>query len=157
MPSSVLRQYQKSGSSGGVNKQLSTHKKLLPMLCYHIVSDSRDMYLTKNHDEPYSPRMLPVDKNYQVWLSRPIRAGLVLAHHANNPTVEQNKNIKWSGSPWKQCGMKRKSLRRRNKAYSFNVTRGAFVWFTIQAVCGQHCQCGRCVVFTQVSHVSLLV
>jgi len=67
MLSSVLALYQKSWSSGGVNKWLSTHKKLPSTQCYHIVSDSRDVYLTKNHDENYWPRMVPVAKNYWVW------------------------------------------------------------------------------------------
>jgi len=47
MPSSVLPGYQKSRSSGGVNKRLSTHKKLPPTQYYHTVSDSRDVYFTK--------------------------------------------------------------------------------------------------------------
>jgi len=33
-----------------------------------IVSDSRHVYPNKNYDEPYSPRMVPVAKNYWVWL-----------------------------------------------------------------------------------------
>ena len=37
-----------------------THKKLQPMLCYHIFSDTRDVYLSKNHYGSYSPQMVPV-------------------------------------------------------------------------------------------------
>ena len=37
-----------------------THKKLQPLQCYHIFSESRDVYLTKNCYEHYSPRMVPV-------------------------------------------------------------------------------------------------
>ena len=37
-----------------------THKKLQPLQCYHIFSDSRDVYLSKNCYEHYSPRMVPV-------------------------------------------------------------------------------------------------
>jgi len=68
MPSSVLPRYQKSWSSGGINKQLSTHKRLPPMQYYHIVSVFRDVYPTKNYGELYSPWMVPVAKNYRVWL-----------------------------------------------------------------------------------------
>jgi len=35
--------------------------------CYHIVSDSIDVYSTKNHHE-LIPRMVLVVKNYRVWL-----------------------------------------------------------------------------------------
>jgi len=35
---------------------------------YHMISDSSDVYPTKNHDESYSPRMVMVAKNYRVWL-----------------------------------------------------------------------------------------
>ena len=38
------------------------------MQCYHIVSDCRDVYPAKNCDEHYSPQMVPVAKNYRVWL-----------------------------------------------------------------------------------------
>ena len=37
-----------------------THKKLPPMQCYHIFSDTRDVYLSKNHYGSYSPQMVPV-------------------------------------------------------------------------------------------------
>ena len=39
-----------------------THKKLQPMQCYHMFSDTRDVYLSKNHYGNYSPQMvgLPV-------------------------------------------------------------------------------------------------
>ena len=37
-----------------------THKKLQPLQCYHIFSDSRDEYLSKNCYEHYSPGMVPV-------------------------------------------------------------------------------------------------
>ena len=37
-----------------------THKRLQPLQCYHIFSDSRDVYLSKNCYEHYSPRMVPV-------------------------------------------------------------------------------------------------
>ena len=36
------------------------HKKLPPMQCYHIFSDTRDVYLSKNHYGSYSPQMVPV-------------------------------------------------------------------------------------------------
>ena len=42
---------------------LITHKKLQPLQCYHIFSDSRDVYLSKNCYEHYSPRMVPVAEN----------------------------------------------------------------------------------------------
>ena len=45
---------------GGVSKRMVTHKKLQPLQCYHIFSDSRDEYLSKNCYEHYSPRMVPV-------------------------------------------------------------------------------------------------
>ena len=37
-----------------------TQKKLPPMQCYHIFSDTRDVYLSKNHYGSYSPQMVPV-------------------------------------------------------------------------------------------------
>ena len=37
-----------------------THNKLQPMQCYHIFSDTRDEYLSKNHYDSYSPQMVPV-------------------------------------------------------------------------------------------------
>ena len=37
-----------------------THKKLQPMQCYHIFSDTRDVYLSKHHYGSYSPQMVPV-------------------------------------------------------------------------------------------------
>ena len=37
-----------------------THKKLQPMQCYHIFSDTGDVYLSKNHYGSYSPQMVPV-------------------------------------------------------------------------------------------------
>ena len=37
-----------------------THRKLPPMQCYHIFSDTRDVYLSKNHCGSYSPQMVPV-------------------------------------------------------------------------------------------------
>ena len=33
--------------------------KLQQLHCYHPFSDSLDIYLTKNHDENYSPKMVP--------------------------------------------------------------------------------------------------
>ena len=36
------------------------HNKVPPMQCYHIFSDTRDVYLSKNHYGSYSPQMLPV-------------------------------------------------------------------------------------------------
>ena len=42
---------------------LIKHKKLQPLHCYHIFSDSRDVYLSKNCYEHYSPRMVPVTGN----------------------------------------------------------------------------------------------
>ena len=37
-----------------------THTKLLPVQCYHICSDTRDVYLSKNRYGSYSPQMVPV-------------------------------------------------------------------------------------------------
>ena len=42
---------------------LIAHRKLQPMQCYHIFSDSRDVYLSKNCCDNYSPRMVPVAGN----------------------------------------------------------------------------------------------
>ena len=42
---------------------LIKHNKLQPLQCYHIFSDSRDVYLSKNCYEHYSPRMVPVAGN----------------------------------------------------------------------------------------------
>ena len=67
MSSSILRWFQKSLFWDEVTKRLITHKRLPPMQCYHIVSDCRDVYPAKNYDENYSPRMVPVAKNYRVW------------------------------------------------------------------------------------------
>ena len=36
-------------------------EKLQQPLCYHPFSDSRDTYLTKNHYENYSPKMVPTN------------------------------------------------------------------------------------------------
>ena len=44
---------------------LITHKKLQPMQCYHIFSDSRDVYLAKNHYGSYSPHMVP--GSWPIW------------------------------------------------------------------------------------------
>jgi hypothetical protein len=41
-------------------KRVIAHKKLPPPHCYHICSNSRDVYLDINHYEHYSPKMLPV-------------------------------------------------------------------------------------------------
>lgn len=68
MSSSVLRRFQKSLFWHEVTKRLITHKRLPPMQCYHIFSDSGDVYPAKNYNERYSPRMVPVSKNDQVWL-----------------------------------------------------------------------------------------
>ena len=38
---------------------LITHKKLQPVQCYHIFSNSRVVYLAKNHYGSYSPQMVP--------------------------------------------------------------------------------------------------
>ena len=38
-----------------------THKKLPPMQCYHIFSDTRDVYLSKKHYGSYSPQMVPTN------------------------------------------------------------------------------------------------
>ena len=37
-------------------------EKLQQQHCYHPFSDSRDIYLTKNHYENYSPKMVPIAK-----------------------------------------------------------------------------------------------
>ena len=37
-------------------------EKLQQLHCYHPFSDSLDMYLTKNHYENYSPKMVPIAK-----------------------------------------------------------------------------------------------
>ena len=68
MSYSVLCWFQKSLFWDGVTKRLITHKRLPPMQRYHIVSDCKDVYPAKNYDEYYSPRIVPVAKNYQVWL-----------------------------------------------------------------------------------------
>ena len=36
--------------------------KLQQLHCYHPFSDSLDIYLTKNHNENYSPKMVPIAK-----------------------------------------------------------------------------------------------
>ena len=36
-------------------------EKLQQLHCYHPFSDSRDIYLTKNHHENYSPKMVPTN------------------------------------------------------------------------------------------------
>ena len=55
---------------------LITHKKLQPMQCYHIFSDSRDAYLSRNCYENYSPRMVPVAGNSGSgsWPNRPMHS-----------------------------------------------------------------------------------
>ena len=40
---------------------LITHKKLQPVQCYHIFSNSRVVYLAKNHYGSYSPKMVPTN------------------------------------------------------------------------------------------------
>ena len=37
-------------------------EKLQQLHCYHPFSDSSDIYLTKNHYENYSPKMVPIAK-----------------------------------------------------------------------------------------------
>ena len=37
-------------------------EKLQQLHCYHLFSNSRDIYLTKNHYENYSPKMVPIAK-----------------------------------------------------------------------------------------------
>ena len=37
-------------------------EKLQQLHCYHTFSDSLDIYLTKNHYENYSPKMVPIAK-----------------------------------------------------------------------------------------------
>ena len=37
-------------------------EKLQQLHCYHPFSDSLDIYLTKNHYENYSPKMVPIAK-----------------------------------------------------------------------------------------------
>ena len=39
-----------------------TGGKLQQLHCYHPFSDSLDIYLTKNHSENYSPKMVPIAK-----------------------------------------------------------------------------------------------
>ena len=40
---------------------LITHKKLQPMQCYHIFSNSMVVYLAKHHYDSYSPQMVPTN------------------------------------------------------------------------------------------------
>ena len=40
---------------------LITHKKLQPVQCYHIFSNSMIVYLVKNHYGSYSPQMVPTN------------------------------------------------------------------------------------------------
>ena len=40
---------------------LITHKKLQPVQCYHIFSNSMVVYLAKNHYGSYSPQMVPTN------------------------------------------------------------------------------------------------
>ena len=40
---------------------LITHKKLQPVKCYHIFSNSMVVYLAKNHYGSYSPQMVPTN------------------------------------------------------------------------------------------------
>ena len=48
----VLHSYNMTGRGG----------KLQQLHCYHTFSDSLDIYLTKNHYENYSPKMVPIAK-----------------------------------------------------------------------------------------------
>ena len=45
-------------------------EKLQQLHCYHLFSDSRDTYLTKNHHENYSPKMVPTNPTGS-WTTRP--------------------------------------------------------------------------------------
>ena len=58
----ALHLYNMTGSSG----------KLQQLHCYHPFSDSLDIYLTKNHSENYSPKMVPIAKIWGSgsWTSR---------------------------------------------------------------------------------------
>ena len=60
---------------------LITHTKLQPMQCYHIFSDDRDVYLSKNCYEHYSPRMVPVAKMSGAG-SWPIGADVRISHYS---------------------------------------------------------------------------
>ena len=40
---------------------LITHKKLQPVQCYHIFSNSMVVYLAKNHYGSYSPQIVPTN------------------------------------------------------------------------------------------------
>ena len=60
---------------------LITHTKLQPMQCYHIFSDDRNVYLSKNCYEHYSPRMVPVAKISGAG-SWPIGADVRLSHYS---------------------------------------------------------------------------
>ena len=49
-------------------------EKLQQLHCYHTFSDSLDIYLTKNHYENYSPKMVPIAKIWGSgsWTSWPL-------------------------------------------------------------------------------------
>ena len=44
-------------------------EKLQQLHCYHLFSDSKDTYLTKNHHENYSPKMVPTNPtgSWTIW------------------------------------------------------------------------------------------
>ena len=51
-------------------------EKLQQLHCYHPFSDSLDIYLTKNHYENYSPKMVPIAKiwgsgSWTKWIQTP--------------------------------------------------------------------------------------
>ena len=54
----VLAISHKSIFKGRHINRVITHKKLPKMQCYHILSNSGVVYLSKNHYENYSPQMV---------------------------------------------------------------------------------------------------
>ena len=69
-----------------------THKKLQPMQCYHIFSDTRDVYLSKNHYGSYSPQMVPTNPPdswpITVTLSRRVMGCIQARHEPPERRVE---------------------------------------------------------------------
>ena len=66
-------------------------EKLQQLHCYHPFSDSRDIYLTKNHYENYSPKMVPIAK---IWGSGSWTiSGINQSTHNHSIMTSSNGNI----------------------------------------------------------------
>ena len=83
----------------------SRGEKLQQLHCYHPFSDSLDIYLTKNHFENYSPKMVPIAK---IWGSGSWTNGVIwiILHILYHATAMNSLAPERSGSNFERVFLK---------------------------------------------------